>query len=379
MIFAAPIALSTVAAIIMTAATSTTNKRDSYNTKVYPAPVEKERPFNETDYRSQNGPKLTYLWPHDEESLVGQTLYLGGEVGSDGKIYYIPGHAPRVLQLDPETDLLQLVGPEFPGKFKWLRGVPIGDVIYGLPCHADSVLRIHVPTGEITKMDIPYEQIFENDKEKARQERQQPWKYHGGNVSPVDGCIYAIPQSATHVLKVDPHTDTCTLVGPELPGRWKWYGGVIGKQDGAIYGIPHDAAHVLRIHPTEGVTLHGEGYAQGGHKWHGAAAAGDGTIVCVPANADTVLCITPASPAPKLYELGDASTIQTGRHRNDSKYKFLGALAGPDGKVYIFPSGSEYVLQVDTKKGACQNIGQNIYENGLEQICQNKVSARILW
>jgi hypothetical protein len=165
--------------------------------------------------------------------------------------------------------------------------------------------------------------------------------------------------------------DTCTLVGPELPGRWKWYGGVLGKQDGALYGIPHDAANVLRIHPVEGITLHGS-YAEGGHKWHGATAAPDGTIVCVPANADSVLCVVPGSPAPTLYEIGDASVIQTGRHRKDSKYKFLGATTGPDSKVYIFPSGSEHVLQVDTTRQLVQNVGPNIVDDGLERMSQNK-------
>lgn len=189
----------------MTATPAATEQRET--TFCPQQPVLKERPFNETDYRSQQGPKLTYLWCHDDEALVGQTLYLGGEVGSDGKIYYIPGHARRVLQLDPETDILQQIGPVLPGKFKWLRGVPVGDSIYALPCHADSVLRIHVPTGEITQLKIPYEDFFGPDEPaKARQQRAQEWKYHGGNQSPVDGAIYAIPQSATHVLRVDPVT-----------------------------------------------------------------------------------------------------------------------------------------------------------------------------
>jgi hypothetical protein len=188
----------------MTATPAATEQRE---TTFCPQPVLKDRPFNETDYRSQQGPKLTYLWCHDDEALVGQTLYLGGEVGSDGKIYYIPGHARRVLQLDPETDILQQIGPVLPGKFKWLRGVPVGDSIYALPCHADSVLRIHVPTGEITQLKIPYEDFFGPDEPaKARLQRAQEWKYHGGNQSPVDGAIYAIPQSATHVLRVDPVT-----------------------------------------------------------------------------------------------------------------------------------------------------------------------------
>ena len=355
-----------------------TEAKNLYNKEAYQklaaTATQNERPWNEIDYRSRGGPKLTYLWPHEDEALVGQTLYLGGEVGADGKIYFIPGHAPRVLQLDPETDELRLVGPVLPGKFKYLRGVPVGDIIYGLPCHADSVLRIDTRSGVVTTLDIPYEAALANaDADEAAQQRAQEWKYHGGNVSPIDGCIYAVPQSATYVLKIDPRTDTCTLVGPALPGRWKWYGGVIGKPDGAIYAVPHDAAHVLRIHPVDGVTLHGE-YATGGHKWHGASAAPDGTIVCVPANADTVLCIQPnaASSAPTLYELGDASLIQTGRHRKDTKYKYLGAMTGPDGKVYIFPSGSEHVLQVDTVQGKVRTVGPNIYDTQLEVMCQNK-------
>jgi hypothetical protein len=207
------------------------------------------------------------------------------------------------------------------------------------------------------------------------------------------------------------------VTSPPLLGRWKWYGGVIGKQDGAIYGIPHDSSHVLRILPKKQkisdnnyqgssnnntdtdntvsiVTLHGN-FAAGGHKWHGAAAAGNGTIVCVPANADSVLCIQPGNE-PILYEIGNDTLIQTGRHRTDKKYKYLGATTGDNGKVYIFPSGSERVLQVDPSNNTdsnnsndtttdssssssknstssmIQNVGPNIYDEALERICQNK-------
>ena len=186
------------------------------------------------------------------------------------------------------------------GKYKWLRGIVIGDIIYGLPCHADCVLRIDSSKDEVTVIDIPYEKYFDSEGENssAHQERHRGWKYHGGSVSPHDGCIYAIPQSAKCVLRIDPETETCSFVGPKFEGRCKWYGGVIGKSDGAIYAIPQNAQGVLRIdasgvkHGTEGtvesrvlVTTHGK-FPLGQHKWHGAAASTDGTIVSVPANAD---------------------------------------------------------------------------------------------
>ena len=261
----------------------------------------------------------------------------------------------------------------------------VEDSIYGIPCHADAVLKIHVPTQEVSLLPIPYEEFYAANSEMANQERSEVFKYHGANQSPLDHCIYAIPQSATRILKIDPVNDTCSLIGPSFPGRWKWYGGLLGKTDGAIYGIPQNSKHVLRIHPQDGVTLHGS-LGDGGHKWHGAATSPDGVIVCVPSNADSVLCIQPPItkgdentaenirqiPEPILYQLGDADIIKTGRHRKDKKYKFLGGMAGSDGRVYVLPSGAEHVLQVDTDKKMVQNVGPNIYDRKLEEMCQNK-------
>jgi hypothetical protein len=68
-----------------------------------------DNPLNHVDYGSTGGPSLSVLWSN--EPLSGQTLFLGGEVGCDGKIYNIPGHATRVLVIDPETDQVYPVGP----------------------------------------------------------------------------------------------------------------------------------------------------------------------------------------------------------------------------------------------------------------------------
>lgn len=358
----------------------------------YRSEEDNDRPVDVIDYREKNGPRLSYVWC--KQPLSGQNLYLGAEIGIDGRMYCIPGHADRVMMIDPSTDEAILIGPSLPGKYKWLRGVVQGDCIFGLPCHGDTVLKIHVPSKQITMLQIKYDDFFDIDPKSAEEERNQPWKYHGGNVSPADGCIYAIPQSAQYVLKVDPTTDECTLTGPALPGQYKWYGGVVGQSDGAIYGIPHNSASVLRIHPHEGISLHGD-FGPGGHKWHGAAAAANGVIVSVAANADTVLCITPGSPAPILTELysGDNRIdgveqksvdnenrvlLQSGRHRSDGKYKFLGATAGPDGRVYCFPCAAERVLAVDTVNMRVEEVGPNVYDAKLERLCQNKWQNGVL-
>jgi hypothetical protein len=334
----------------------------------------RNNPSNHIDYRRENGPCLSLLW--SEEELQGQTLYLGGDEGVDGNIYCIPGHASQVLCIDPRTDRIFPIGPVLSGKFKWLRGIRINNIIYGLPCHASTVLRIDTLSQTVTLMNIPYETFYADYPEGVTQsQRQMEWKYHGGSYLKSEHCIYAIPQSAWHVLRIDVMRQVCSFVPSEpLLGRYKWYGGVVGRTDGAIYGTPHNASNIIRIQ-NNSLSLHGH-FPANQHSWHGAAVSSDdkGTIVCVPANADSVLCIEPGSP-PHWYELKSPCHIRTGRHREDGKYKYLGAMASSakcndKGAVYCFPSGAEYVLRVDTNNKIVQSIGPNLVD--LEKKVQNK-------
>jgi hypothetical protein len=112
-------------------------------------------------------------------------------------------------------------------------------------------------------------------------------------------------------------------------------------------------------------------FGTGNHKWHGAAAASNGVIVSVPANSNTSLCVTPG-PEPVLTLVGNRDIIQSGRHRDDGKYKYLGAICGTNGKVYIFPCASEHVLQIDTVKMEAKNVGPNLRDAGMEMVNQNK-------
>mmetsp|Transcript_27437 Transcript_27437/g.33942 ORF Transcript_27437/g.33942 Transcript_27437/m.33942 type:complete len:461 (+) Transcript_27437:137-1519(+) len=355
--------------------------------------------------------RLSYLTP--SPPLQGQTLYLGGELGPDNNIYCIPGHAKKVLAIYPnyssdrnemekEEEKCIQIGPTFEGKFKWLRGIKAcNDIIYGLPCHADSILRIDArdPSNvKITTIPIPYKSFYTSEEE-SQKEQNMIWKYHGGAISPIDDCIYCIPQSASHVLKIDPkfkngdgeEKEILSFVGPCLPGKYKWYGGVVGPSDGAIYGIPQNSGSVLRIHPTANgdnvsVTLHGD-LGSGLHQWHGGAVSSDGTVVCIPNNASNVLLIKPPIitddncnnlnndvESPQLQIIGGSDIIATGNNagRIDRKYKYLGATSDEESNVYCFPSGAERVLRINTKTLIVDEIGPSLYESKLERLKQNK-------
>ena len=319
-------------------------------------------------------PKPTVTLMHSN-LLKGKDQYLGGECGGPlSHLYFIPGNASRVLALDPTNDELRLIGPSMPGQFKWLRAVECPKS--GIPCHSDHILRIDPSTDTVTTIPIP--PVSDADEDEPSIIGLQ-WKYHGGNLSPIDGKIYAIPQKATRVLCLDPSTDEITHVGPRLNGWYKWYGGLLGC-DGSIYGMPQNAGSVLRINPAAGedgiVTLHGE-LGEGGHKWHGGGAAAGGKVIFgIPCNQDQVLRVDPpASPdgEPSITLLGDATIVKTGRHRSDRKYKFLGAVADDiNGYLYFIPSGADRVLRVNVATNELEEVGPHLEDGNLERVHQNK-------
>jgi len=306
--------------------------------------------------------ELTELTLHEANpSLAGKEKYLGGElVKMNGHIYTIPGFADRVVDIDATQDppSIKLIGPEMKGEFKWLRGIPIGDKVYGIPCHADSLLIIHALTNEV-------EQIKWDESSPGAAPHDQKWKYHGAAVSDYDGCIYCVPQAAEHVLKINPKTNEMTFIGPAFKGVNKWYGGILAG-DGAIYGVNQNATGILRIDPkTQQCTIHGD-FPEGNYKWHGGVLHTNGNLYCIPAHIDTVLKVVPGV-VPRLSLIG--KNIRTGEHRNDGKYKFLGGAVGGD-CVYFFPSDADYVLEINAMTDQVREVGPNLRD--LEPMRNNK-------
>jgi hypothetical protein len=133
-----------------------------------------------------------------------------------------------------------MIGPDFHGEYKWLRGVEVPSHVMGasypsgcclaLPCNSKNgcVLKINPETSKV-KTFVTGQPIPNVD---------GGWLYHGGNLA-ADGFIYAIPASAPRVMKIDPREETTDFIGPQFQGKAKWYGGVTGS-DGCIYGIPHN-------------------------------------------------------------------------------------------------------------------------------------------
>jgi len=171
----------------------------------------------------------------------------GGVLGSDGCVYGLPNHADSVLKIVPETGLVTTIGgplkggrnregSKYEGQYKYLGGVLAGNSIYAMPGDADRVLMIRCDTGEVTEIGQSFEHLNRCFN-----------KWQNGFLAS-DGCIYGIPLKAEGVLKIVPSSGEVTSVGGPLKGYNKWEGGVLAG-DGAIYCMPMLSKTVLRIAP----------------------------------------------------------------------------------------------------------------------------------
>jgi hypothetical protein len=178
--------------------------------------------------------------------------------------------------------------------------------------------------------------------------------------------------NATRVLKIDPCNETIECIGPTFEGLQKWFGGILGS-DGCVYGIPQNASKVLKINPyTQECTLIGDGLGDGMWKYHGGTAINGGTkIVGYPNNSDSILVIDVEKQT--VYTIGDGTLLQSGRHRipQDGRYKWLGGAVTLNGKfTYLFPCDAERVLRIDNETFELKLVGpellegENKYQNG---------------
>merc|ERR1712228_818045 len=116
-------------------------------------------------------------------------------------------------------------------------------------------------------------------------------KYHCAALA-ADKTIYAFPNNAGRVMRLDYRYRRVELLGPEFPGSGKWCTMAKGD-DGCLYAPPFNFGHVLRVDCRQvpaNVELVGEElYCKGGSAYASAVRGPDGCIYSPPLNAHRVL------------------------------------------------------------------------------------------
>ena len=280
----------------------------------------------------------------------GQWKWHGGVEGPDGHLYGIPANSGRVLKVHIPSGEVTQIGPSMEGKgkwygglfcnnmiigipqnstgllvvafdesapgaepevrfvekgtpgsewtfdtgdedmtqqYKWHGGVVSGSVIYGLPSHANSILKIDCEKKTVTTIGGPLPGPHRPD-----------GKYKClGAVRAPSGDVYIFPSDSKRVLKVNVRTDEVTAIGPMFPGVNKWQNGFLNPADNCIYGIPLRYPKVVKIDPrTDEVSTVGD-VVHGWEKWEGAVLAENNAIYCMPLRAKQVLKINAGSGA----------------------------------------------------------------------------------
>ena len=143
------------------------------------------------------GYPLNRNWKHRQD---GRYKYLGGAIGPDGFCYFFPCDAERVLRVDIKTGECKTIGPKFmEGMNKWQNGFCASDgCIYAIPQRAHGVLKIE-PSADRTK-DA---KVVSLDCGGGEYMKHQKDKFEAA-VMAQNGEIFCIPLRAKQIVKIIP-------------------------------------------------------------------------------------------------------------------------------------------------------------------------------
>lgn len=239
----------------------------------------------------------------------------------DGKVYAPPANANGVLVADPNTGC-RIIPVAEGVKNKFYGGIKSGRLVYGVPYAADRVLRIDTTTGSAESIGPRLGVGFADN-------------WHGGLTCSLTGRVFGLPANADAVIVVE--KDTVRLLAvPGARGRYQWGGGIQSSKTGVIYGVPSDALDILRIDLDLSVTRFGN-VGPRKNKWQNAVEGPDGSLYCVPCDADYVLRIDPLTDTVEF--LGQTELP-------DTADKWQGAFFAHDA-IWAIPENAPAVLKLD--------------------------------
>ena len=187
-------------------------------------------------------------------------------------------------------------------------------------------------------------------------------KYRGTLAAP-NGSLYGIPYYAGRVSKFNPLDKSTTEIGPDFGDTLgKWISGAI-TSSGIIYCPPFDedpvdAGHgILKIDTnTDNVTELDRNLLperDGYYMWVSCAAAHDGCIYFMPANARRIMKLDPNN--------NDVMT-SVGDDLGDEEWKCIATVVGIDGCVYGLPRSSKRIVKYDPINDTTSFVGEEAEE-----------------
>ncbi|CAJ1333985.1 unnamed protein product [Effrenium voratum] len=274
----------------------------------------------------------------------------------DGALYAAPMSAESVLRLAEGAELgfggsaeVSEIQPSesIAGGFSKFGSVVLGQdgFVYAIPYSASQVMRINLAlAAEGNSSALEFFGDVGTD----------GYKWLHGVTSA--GQIYAVPAGASTVLAIDIAALSVAqlAIGSTLASSLQnFLHSVVSPRTGDIFAVPADATFALHIrHSTQEVLTLGN-FSEDSLKWMHGVVGIDGQIYCMPGSATAILRIHPgASGADATVELMDGGGLLDSTER-----KWSQGVLGPDGRIFGVPHGAAQVLVIDTSNDQVSLIG----------------------
>ena len=275
----------------------------------------------------------------DDVKQAGEAKWFTGAVGADGRLYFPPFVATRVLRIDPTTHTVELIGEELGGGKKWLGAFTGPDgCVYGTPCDETQLLRIDPFAGTAARVGPPLE--------------EPPKGKLVGTAVAADGTVWALP-----------HKGPSTPHRIELPPVRQLLGALMRAPPDALLGALHSDARRGRLLSMLAVTAE-SGDAEGVALSRGcllAAAAALPQCVADAAAQSALVTLLDALSEPTLVCSGKDSPCKTNA-------AYHGGVFGHDGLLYLIPRNARRVARFDPTTGKWEEIGDDLGEDGEKYI-----------
>lgn len=278
-------------------------------------------------------------------NISGTNKWMGGVLGSNGKIYGAPYTKSTILEIDVTMRTMiekAVAGISNGGSYSGGCLLPDGKIIF-IPCNGKVACEYNPSTNTVVKFG-DCTSVLEN--------------FHGGVLAP-NGKIYCIPYKATFILEIDPVAKTFLKIGT-FSGDSQWAGCVL-HPNGKIYGIPYNSTQVLEFDPeTKTSRLIGSQLSTSLGKYWGGVLAPNGKIYGIPFNASVFLEIDPENELVTTFGTC-AGTM-----------KFIGGCLASNGRIYTAPNNAASIeidpvthnTKVITATGAPKCAGAVMHPNG---------------
>ena len=298
-------------------------------------------------------PPTVNTTPIHPASPSGAFGWAGAVAVPGGMVFGVPSSAEAVLIIDPATGAADTTSISGLGTdvFKWANGVysAVSQLIYCFPDRATSMLIINPATltADTTTLANTGAGWISGAAATAATGAAAVGPSSSGG-----GKIYAVPWTASHVLVIDPATNTfSTTAVTNLPAssmQHRWHGAVLTNQ-GTIVAIPHNEEGLVVIDAARdevsSVVALPDDLLSVPAKFQGGVLGPNGHVYAVPSSATSVLVFDPATEIVTLFEIPDVQQQQLG-----NAGKWVGGVLVPGThKIFCMPSNADSVLVIDTR------------------------------